>query len=143
MSVGFILFWTMPAELMGLFNSSDSLLQLGTYALRILSLCFLPAACGIIMTTMFQSLGEGLLSLIMSLLRQLVIIIPLAWILGKAGGLQAVWYCYPAAEILVLVLFFPIAAKTLRLCFQESRPSGIDHLPEGQEENETIMIEKS
>ena len=73
------------------------------------------------MTTMFQALGKGLMSLIMSLLRQLVFIIPLAWVLGQLGGLSAVWFCYPAAEVLVAVIFIPIALKTIQRSFNAER----------------------
>ena len=66
MVIGTVLFWTMPEMLLKLFNGSDQMLQLGSYALRVLALCFLPAACSIIMTTMFQALGKGMMSLVMS-----------------------------------------------------------------------------
>ena len=121
MVIGTVLFWTMPEMLLKLFNGSDQMLQLGSYALRVLALCFLPAACSIIMTTMFQSLGKGMMSLVMSLLRQLVFIIPLAWILGQLGGLGAVWFCYPAAELLVAVIFVPVALKTIKKSFDQER----------------------
>ena len=121
MVIGTVLFWTMPEMLLKLFNGSDQMLQLGSYALRVLALCFLPAACSIIMTTMFQALGKGMMSLVMSLLRQLVFIIPLAWILGQLGGLGAVWFCYPAAELLVAVIFVPIALKTIKKSFDQER----------------------
>ena len=121
MVIGTVLFWTMPEMLLKLFNGSDQMLQLGSYALRVLALCFLPAACSIIMTTMFQALGKGMMSLVMSLLRQLVFIIPLAWILGQLGGLGAVWFSYPAAELLVAVIFVPIALKTIKKSFDQER----------------------
>ena len=121
MVIGTVLFWTMPEMLLKLFNGSDQMLQLGSYALRVLALCFLPAACSIIMTTMFQALGKGMMSLVMSLLRQLVFIIPLAWMLGQLGGLGAVWFCYPAAELLVAVIFVPIALKTIKKSFDQER----------------------
>ena len=121
MVIGTVLFWTMPEMLLKLFNGSDQMLQLGSYALRVLALCFLPAACSIIMTTMFQALGKGMMSLVMSLLRQLVFIIPLAWILGQMGGPGAVWFCYPAAELLVAVIFVPISLKTIKKSFDQER----------------------
>ena len=126
MTVGTVLFWTMPEMLLKLFNGSDNMLKMGSYALRILALSFIPAACGITMTTMFQSLGKGLMSLIMSVLRQIGFIIPLAWVFGKMAGLTLVWFAYPAAEILHLVVFAPIALKSMKKSFaqfeQASRP---------------------
>ena len=120
MVIGTVLFWTMPEMLLKLFNGSDQMLQLGSYALRVLALCFLPAACSIIATTMFQALGKGMMSLVMSLLRQLVFIIPLAWILGQLGELGAIWFCYPA-ELLVAVIFVPVALKTIKKSFDQER----------------------
>lgn len=67
----------------------------------------------------------------MSLLRQLVFIIPLAWILGQLGGLGAVWFCYPAAELLVALIFVPIALKTIKKSFEAERrkPGHINKIP--------------
>ena len=119
MVAGTLLFWTMPEVLLKLFNGSDNMLKMGSYALRILSLCFIPAACGITMTTMFQSLGKGFMSLIMSVLRQIGFIIPLAWIFGKVAGLSLVWFAYPAAEVLHLIVFIPIALKVMKKSFAQ------------------------
>ncbi|MBO5666497.1 MAG: MATE family efflux transporter [Firmicutes bacterium] len=108
MGVGLIIFQTMPKTLLGLFDPSAEMIDIGTRALRTISLCFLPAAVGIMTGTLFQATNHGFLSLIVSLLRQLILILPLAFILAKIGGLELVWYAFPLAEIFALImsLFF-------------------------------------
>lgn len=108
MSVGLFIFQVFPDKLLALFNQQS---ELGIHALRAVSLCFVFAAFGIIVTTMFQAVGHGMKSLVMSLLRQLVLILPLAYILGKLFGLNGVWFCYPVAELVVVLIFTPIALK--------------------------------
>ena len=71
---------------------------------RIIALSFLPAAVGIVMSSVFQALGEGLISLVMSALRQMVFLLPLAWALARFVGLEAVWYSLPIAEVVGFVL---------------------------------------
>lgn len=109
MAMGVILFQTIPGPLLKLFNASDDMLHIGIRALRTISLCFVFSAIGIICSTLFQATGHGILSLYVSLLRQLVLILPLAWLLAKFSGLDAVWFSFPMAEIFSLtatVLFF-------------------------------------
>lgn len=108
MTIGVVLFWTLPGQLLGIFNASDYMLELGIPALRIISLSFLPAAFGIVTSSVCQALGHGVLSLLVSVLRQLVVILPSAWILGHFWGLEAVWFAFPFAEIFsfALSIFF-------------------------------------
>jgi len=68
-----------------------------------MSLCFLPAAVGIAASTLFQATGHGGLSLFISLLRQIILILPLAWILARIGGVNYVWFSFPLAEIFSLI----------------------------------------
>ena len=82
--------------------SSNSNIRL--FALLITSLCFIPAAAGIIFTTLFQAVGKGLRSLIMSFCRQLVLILPIAWVLSMVFDYTAVWYAFPIAEFFSLML---------------------------------------
>lgn len=104
MLVGFVIFQTIPDKLLGLFNASEEMLRIGVPALRIISLCFIFAGFGIVCSSVFQALGNGILSLITSITRQLVFILPLAYILGNYFGLNAVWYSIPLAEISSLIL---------------------------------------
>lgn len=104
MALGTLMMWTMPEMLISLFGGTDELMELGSYAFRIISLCFIPAAGGILFTTMFQAVGKGIRSLIMSFCRQLVLILPIAFILSKTVGVTNVWYAFPIAEIGALAL---------------------------------------
>ena len=104
MAVGVALFWIVPDALLGIFNASDYMLEIGVPALQIISLSFLPAAFGIVTSSVCQALGHGVLSLIVSVLRQLVLILPTAWLLGRFVSLTAVWVAFPFAEIFSFLL---------------------------------------
>jgi len=99
MLFGTLCFQIFPAQLLGLFNPSESMLQIGIPALRAISLSFICAAIGIVFTSVFQAVGNGMLSLIASVIRQLVVLLPAAYILAKVGGLDAVWWSFLIAEL--------------------------------------------
>ena len=99
MVIGTAIFWVFPKELMILFSPNEEMLRLGIPALRICSLCFILAAFDVIAIASFQSLGNGMYALYASFLRQLVLILPLAYVLSKMSGLEAVWYSIPLAEL--------------------------------------------
>ena len=86
-----------------MFQASDEMLRIGVPALRIISLCFIPAAFGIITGTLFQGTGHGVYSLLCSVIRQLVGILPLAYVLIRIGGVTLSWASFPLAEILGLI----------------------------------------
>ena len=100
MTLGTILFQIFPKELLLLFDASDEMLEIGVPALRLISICFIPASFGIITGTLFQGTGHGMLSLYASLIRQLFGILPLAFILIRIGGVTLSWMAFPLAEIL-------------------------------------------
>lgn len=102
MGLGLLIFQIFPSELLRMFDASQEMLRIGVPALRIISICFLPAAFGIISSTMFQATGHGVLSLFASLFRQLVGILPLAYILIRIGGVTLSWASFPLAEIIGL-----------------------------------------
>ena len=104
MAVGLLIFEFGTDFLLGLFNASENMYAMGRPAFRIIALSFLPAAVGIVMSSVFQALGEGLISLVMSALRQMVFLLPLAWALARFVGLEAVWYSLPIAEVVGFVL---------------------------------------
>ena len=104
MVVGTLLFCVVPHLLLGIFNASDYMLTLGVPALRIISLSFPFAAFGIVTSSVCQALGKGVLSLTVSVLRQLVLILPVAWLLGQVAGLNAVWLAFPFAEVFSFLL---------------------------------------
>jgi hypothetical protein len=113
MTVGFIVFQIIPDVLLGLFNPTEEMLDIGTVALRIISLCFIPAAIGIVFSGAFQAVGKGVRSLIMSLLRQLCLIVPIAYFLSSIS-LKDMWYAFPLAEIgslIVGIIFFITLVK--------------------------------
>ena len=105
MSIGLIIFQLFPRELLSIFNSHESreMYDIGIPALRTISLCFLPASFGILSSSLFQAIGHGFLSLWASLLRQLVGILPLAWLFAMISGLDYIWYSFALAEIIGLI----------------------------------------
>lgn len=117
MAAGTLLFWLGAPLLMQIFGASGDFLATGAYALRIISISFLFAACGITATTILQSLQRGVTSLIMSLMRQIVILLPVAYVLSLTLGLKAVWFCYPIAEVTVAAVFTPLAALAVKKSF--------------------------
>lgn len=96
--VGFVVFETVPATLLGMFEASDEMLAIGVPALRIIGVHFLIAWFCIIAGSVFQALGNGVYSLVVSVARQLVVLLPAAFILARLGGLHAVWWAFPIAE---------------------------------------------
>ena len=104
MLIGIALFWLIPDKLLGLFNASPEMLSIGTWALRVISLSFAFAGVCIIFSSTFQALGHGFLSMFVSIVRQLVVLLPSAFILAWLGGINAVWWSYPIAEIFSLAM---------------------------------------
>lgn len=104
MLIGVLIFQLAPAWLLSLFNASEAMLAIGVPALRLISLCFLFAGVAIVFSSVFQALGEGMLSLWMSVIRQLFLLLPAAWVLAKLGGLNTVWYAFLFAEALSFCL---------------------------------------
>jgi len=104
MSFGTLVFNLFPDTLLGLFNASDSLRSMGELALRTISLSFPIAAISITLVALFQAMGDGYLSMIVSIVRQLFILIPCAWLFARIAGLHAVWYSFLAAEVVAFIL---------------------------------------
>ncbi len=98
--MGFLAFQILPHKLLGLFEASSNMLEIGIPALRIISISYLAAGFCIVAGSVFQALGNGIYSLIVSVARQLIILLPTAFILSKLGGLMAVWWAFPIAEIM-------------------------------------------
>ena len=110
MAAGMAVFLAAPQWLLSIFNASAELLEIGIPALRIICTCFLFAALGIVCSTLFQAVGKGVYSLIVSLMRQLAALVPAAWILAQVTQqVVFVWWAFPIAECVSLVvslLFF-------------------------------------
>lgn len=115
MALGTTIFTAFPNMLLSLFKADAKMLEMGVPALRIISLCFVTAAVGIIISTMFQALGLGTYSLIISVLRQLLLVLPIAFLLSRFMGVFGVWWAFPLAELggfVTAVLFFIHVYKT-------------------------------
>lgn len=104
MLIGLALFQIIPDKLLALFNASEDMLKIGIPALRIISLSFSFAGVCIIIVSTFQALGHGFFSMFVSIARQLVVLLPSAFILAAIGGLGATWWSFPIAEIASLAL---------------------------------------
>lgn len=104
MLIGLAVFQLIPDKLLLLFNASDHMLNIGVPALRTISLSFLFAGFCIVVGSVFQALGNGIYSLIISIARQLVVLLPAAYILAHTLGLNAVWWSFNIAEIISLVM---------------------------------------
>ena len=111
--IGLIIFQAFPEGLIRIFTSEESTISIGKNAFRIISLSFLPAAFGIILTVTFQSISYGHSALLMSFLRQALLLIPSAFLLGKFLGLKYIWLSFPISEFIVAVVFYPIIRKII------------------------------
>ncbi|MCD8390580.1 MAG: MATE family efflux transporter [Firmicutes bacterium] len=104
MCVGIALFQFIPDALFRLFDASENMIEIGVPALRTISISFALAGVCIALTSSFQALGHGVLSMIISITRQLIILLPSAYILAKIAGLNAVWWSFNIAEVFSLAL---------------------------------------
>lgn len=108
MAVGFLIFQIFPAPLFALFDASETMLSIGIPALRAISFSFLFAGFCIVCGSLFQALGNGVYSMVVSIARQLVVLLPAAYLLSLTGKVEYVWWAFPIAELvsLSLTIFF-------------------------------------
>lgn len=109
MAAGTLIFQLAPRWLLGLFSASETMIAIGVPALRVISISFCFAGVAITLSSVFQALGDGVLSLIMSVVRQLLLLLPSAYLLAKFVGLDAVWLSFliaEAASVTLAVLFY-------------------------------------
>ncbi len=104
MAIGVALFEGVPELLLGFFKPSEQMLAIGCTALRVIGTHFLIAGVCIVSSSVFQALGQGVQSLIISLVRQLFVLLPAAWLLARTGRLELVWWAFPIAEVASLIL---------------------------------------
>lgn len=123
--LGFAAFELVPELLLGFFDASEEMLTIGVPALRTIAYSFLIAWFCIIASTVFQALGHAVFSLIVSVMRQLVVLVPVAYVLAKLGGIHAVWWAFPIAEIMSGLMSGIFLARIYRKI--------IHPLPEGKE----------
>ena len=119
MIVGLLVFQLVPDLLLSLFNPSEEFLVMGRSALRTISWCFPVAAVCIVLGSTFQAMGNGIYSTIVSLCRQMLVLLPVAYLLSLSGNVNNVWLSYPIAEIssCTVTLFF-----FLRIYRQKIKP---------------------
>ena len=99
MLVGLVVMQVIPAQLIGLFNATPELLEIGVPALRIICLSFCFAGYCIVVGSVFQALGNGVYSMIVSIARQLCVLLPAAYLLSLSGNVNLIWWSFPIAEI--------------------------------------------
>ena len=109
--IGFVLFESIPQALLGLFNASNDMLKIGVPALRTIGVHYLIAWFCIIAGTVFQALGKAVFSMVVSIMRQLVVLVPAAYLLAKFGGLHMVWWSFPIAEVMSFIVSLTFLIK--------------------------------
>ena len=114
MCVGLALFEIIPGTLLGLFSPSEEMLTIGRTALRIIGLTFPLAGFCIVSGSVFQALGTPFYSLIVSVCRQICVLLPVAYLLSLTGRLELVWWSFPIAELVSLTLSAIFLRRTLR-----------------------------
>lgn len=114
MIFGLLLFELFPSGLLGIFDASQEMLSIGCVALRIIASSFVFAGVAIICSTVFQAIGNPLHSLIMSVCRQLLVIVPVAWLLSLSGRLELVWLAFPIAEFVSVAMSIFFMKRTIR-----------------------------
>lgn len=114
MFIGVLLFQFIPEQLLSIFHASEEMLTLGIPALRIISLAFVFAGFGITASSVFQALGNGVHSMIVSIARQLVVLLPVAYLFSQIFGLSSIWWCFPIAEIVSLLLCIYFLKKNFK-----------------------------
>ena len=116
MVLGFCIFEFFPGQVLGLFSASQAMLTIGIPAMRIICLHFLLAGTSIVLSSVFQVLGNGLFSLIVSVCRQLFVLLPTAWLLAQTGNVNNVWWAFLIAEIVSVLMslaFYAHINKTI------------------------------
>lgn len=117
MAVGMAIFIALPNVILYMFNADKEMLEIGPAALRVISGHFLLASISIVLSSTFQAFGHAWKSMVVSIARQLVVLIPAAWLLSLSGSIFAVWWAFPIAEVfslaLCIVLYIDIYKKII------------------------------
>ena len=133
MLLGLAAFQFLPEVLLGFFDASENMLSMGVTALRVISISFIMAGMNIVFSSVFQAMGHGVLSLEASAVRQLLFLLPAAYILAKTVGLHGVWWSFPIAEIASTA----ISLIFMRKIYKEQ----LNAKPEGTDEEELSEAE--
>ena len=117
MTVGLLVLQFLPRQILMIFNASENLMNLGVTALRIISLHFVIAGISIVLSSVFQALGHAFRSMFVSIARQIIVILPVAYLLSLTGDVSAVWWAFPIAEavsiILCVIFYFDLRKKVI------------------------------
>lgn len=113
MTAGTLLSWIMPHALMGLFTTQESTMQIGVTALHYISIGFIVSAVSITVSGVLEGLGKGMQSLLVSLSRYLVIIIPAAFLLSRVFGAKGVWMAFAVAEFVTAAFAYAVYRKAV------------------------------
>jgi len=115
MIVGLIVFELIPSLLLSMFNASENMLNIGTVALRIIASHFILAGFNIVAGSVFQAIGNPIHSMVVSVCRQLLVLLPVAFLLSLSGNVNAVWLAFPIAELVSFTLCTIFLVKTLKI----------------------------
>lgn len=114
MAVGFVIFQFVPDKLLLFFDASENMLSIGIPALRIISTCFLLAGINVICSSACQAFGFGMYSLYISAARQLLVLVPVAYLMSLTGKLGNVWLSFPIAELIAIAICVPMLLHVLK-----------------------------
>ncbi len=121
MTFALILFHAIPKELLSLFSveGNENRILVGSEALRICSVAFIPAAISVIMIAMFNAVGHGIKSMLVSIIRQIGVLVPLGFLLTSftSLGSKGYWTAFPIAEMVAVLIFLPLAIVTVKKIF--------------------------
>ena len=117
MFAGLLIMQLIPRQILMIFNASDNLMSMGVPALRIISLHFMLAGIGIVLSSVFQALGHAFRSMLVSIARQIVVLLPAAFLLSLSGSVNAVWWAFPIAELVSVIMcvffYFDLRKKVI------------------------------
>ncbi|MCQ2573977.1 MAG: MATE family efflux transporter [Treponema sp.] len=114
MALGTLIFEVFPAQLLKIFEASEEMLSIGVPAMRIIASSFIGAAIAIVLGSVFQSLQSAMLSMIVSVCRQVLVLLPAAYLLSLTGNVDNIWFCFPIAEIMSIGLSLIFYAKVYK-----------------------------
>ena len=118
MLLGLLIMQVIPDKMLLLFDATENMLKIGVPALRTLSISFLFAGFCIVISSVFQALGNGVYSMIISFIRQVVVLLPVAYLLSLSGNVDLVWWSFPIAEVISMLCSLLFLAHTNRKIFK-------------------------
>ena len=115
MWIGLAVIQLFPVQLLGFFNASENMLEIGVPALRIISIIFVFAGISVISGSVFQATGKSMYSLIVSFIRQIIVLLPAAYLLARLGNLTYVWFSLPIAELVGFIVTVVLMIRLMRM----------------------------